>query len=75
MLSAAAPGLLTCGHAFVPLLPQLLADDSVSLGQLDEGAQRQLALVGQQQKVGVVWREGPARGEHSFTLERVCLSL
>jgi hypothetical protein len=56
----------TCGHdpAFVRVGPakfalralvspqQLLADDSLAAaGQLDEGAQKALALVGQQQKV------------------------
>ena len=30
---------------------QLLAEDSVPIEQLDEGAQKQLAVVGQQQKV------------------------
>ena len=32
--------------------PQLLAEDSISLDHLDEASQRQIALVGQQQKVG-----------------------
>lgn len=40
-----------CLPSRLPL--QLLADDSMSYDGLDEGAQRQLALVGQQQKVSV----------------------